>query len=368
MPNWAGSCWYYLRYLDPQNEEKLVAPQVEKYWMLTPKKSGKAPGAYSAKKCRIGGVDLYVGGVEHAVLHLLYSRFWHKVLYDLGHVSTPEPFQRLFNQGYVQAAAYLDERKVYVEASEVEEKEGKFFHKGEEVQREFGKMGKSLKNAVTPDEICENYGADTLRLYEMYMGPLDVSKPWNTRDIVGVYRFLQRVWRNLVNEDTGESRVTSGKAPEDLRRILHKTIHGVRRDMEELGFNTAISKLIELNNRLTGLDGIPREIADPLIRMLAPLAPHMAEELWSRLKKGSGSTVAYVAYPEPDEALLVEETVEIPIMMKGKVRAKIQVPADADAAAMEEAALGHPKIQEILKDKPPKKVVCVPKRVVNIVV
>ena len=352
MPNWAGSCWYYLRYLQPTNEDALVDPEVEQYWM-------KSAGA-------IGGVDLYVGGVEHAVLHLLYSRFWHKVLFDLGVVSTPEPFQRLFNQGYVQAAAFTDARGVYVEASEVTEEDGKFFHDGQPVTREYGKMGKSLKNAVAPDEICSEYGADTLRLYEMYMGPLEASKPWNTRDIIGSFRFLQRVWRNLVDEETSELQVTDQEAPEELRKALHKTIDGVRRDMSTLGFNTAIAKLIEFNNKLTSLDRLPREIAEGLVKMLAPIAPHICEELWQKL--GHGETVTYATYPAADASLLVEDTIEIPVMVKGKVRARIRIAADADPAAMEKAALDDPKVQEFTTGKKIKKIVAVPGRMVNLVV
>jgi leucyl-tRNA synthetase len=352
MPNWAGSCWYYLRYLDAANDDALVDPAVEKYWM-------KNPGA-------IGGVDLYVGGVEHAVLHLLYSRFWHKVLFDLGVVSTPEPFQRLFNQGYVQAAAFTDERGVYVEASEVTEENGEFFHKGRLVTREYGKMGKSLKNTVAPDEMCAEYGADTLRLYEMYMGPLDASKPWNTRDIIGSFRFLQRVWRNLVDEETSQLRVTDDAPPDELRKALHKTIDGVHRDMTTLGFNTAIAKLIEFNNKLTGLDNIPREIAEPLVKMLAPIAPHVGEELWQKL--GHDETVTFASYPEADKSLLIEDTIEIPVMVKGRVRARIVVAADADAATMEKTALADAKVQEFLAGKAPKKVIAVPGRMVNLVV
>ncbi len=368
MPNWAGSCWYYLRYLDPHNEKRMVDPEVERYWMLTPLSPGERPQRYDPKTCRIGGVDLYVGGAEHAVLHLLYARFWHKVLFDLGHVSTPEPFHRLFNQGYVQAAAYKDRRGVYVEASEVEERDGKFYYRGEEVTREFGKMGKSLKNAVTPDEICKQYGSDTLRLYEMYMGPLDASKPWNTRDIAGVYRFLQRLWRNLVDEDTGRLKVTDEPAGFELRKLLHKTIDAVRRDMEALAFNTAIARLIELNNALTGLAAVPREVADPLIRMLAPLAPHIAEELWSMLTGRSDGTIAYEPYPEADPALLVEDTVEVPVMIRGAVRARIVVPVGASSEAMEKAALAQPRVQEYLKGKTVRRIVCVPDKIVNIVV
>ncbi|MCX6526773.1 MAG: leucine--tRNA ligase, partial [Actinobacteria bacterium] len=239
MPQWAGSCWYELRYLDPTNTQFFVDPDVEKYWM-GPSSEGHT-----------GGVDLYVGGVEHAVLHLLYARFWHKVLHDLGHVSSEEPFHRLFNQGYIQAYAYRDDRGQTVPAEEVKEQDGSFFHADEKVHREYGKMGKSLKNIVTPDEMYDEYGADTFRLYEMAMGPLEASRPWNTRDVVGMQRFLQRLWRNVIDEDTGLLTVSQDAVPEILLRQLHKCISGVAADMEALRFNTAISKLIELNNDLT---------------------------------------------------------------------------------------------------------------------
>ena len=206
MPQWAGSCWYYLRYLDPTNEDAMVDPAVERAWARGTRDNGSA---------KTGLVDVYVGGVEHAVLHLLYARFWHKVLFDLGQVSTPEPFQRLVNQGYILAPAYQDERGSYVEATEVEERDGRYFADDVPVQREFGKMGKSLKNAVAPDDIYRDYGADTLRLYEMFMGPLDASRPWNTADIIGVHRFLQRLWRNVIDEETGEAR---GRRRSDRRR------------------------------------------------------------------------------------------------------------------------------------------------------
>jgi leucyl-tRNA synthetase len=274
MPQWAGSCWYELRYLDPTNTERFVDPEVERYWM-GPQSEGDT-----------GGVDLYVGGVEHAVLHLLYARFWHKVLYDLGFVSSGEPFRRLFNQGYIQAYAFTDARGVYVPADEVEEVDGSYVWKGQPVTREYGKMGKSLKNSVTPDDMFAEYGADTLRLYEMSMGPLDVSRPWETRAVVGSYRFLQRLWRNLVDESTGTVTVHDGAADLETRRALHRAIDGVRRDMENLRFNTAIAKVIELNNvltRLSGGHGLPREVAEPLVLLAAPLTPHIAEELWARL-------------------------------------------------------------------------------------
>src|SRR3954447_10538496 len=236
MPQWAGSCWYYLRYLDPMNRERVADPEIERYWMAT---SGTP-----------GGVDLYVGGVEHAVLHLLYARFWHKVLFDLGHVSTPEPFQKLFNQGYVQAASYTDERGFYVEATEVEERDGRFFHDGKPVTRSYGKMGKSLKNSVTPDDVIRDYGADALRLYEMFLGPLDQDRPWETQGITGLSRFLQRVWRYVIDEETGVPRITDDEPSLELQRILHRRIAEVRHDVERMHFNTAISSLMELSNEL----------------------------------------------------------------------------------------------------------------------
>ena len=221
-----------------------------------------------------GGVDLYVGGVEHAVLHLLYARFWHKVLFDLGEVSSLEPYARLFNQGYIQAAAFKDAREIYVEATEVEgnDQDG-FTFQGEPVTREWGKMGKSLKNAVSPDDMYEQYGADTLRLYEMAGGPLDASRPWETRDVVGMYRFLQRLWRTIVDEETGACTVVDAPADDATRVLLHRTIDVVRTEMDALRFNTAIAKLIELNNHVTKLDATPREVAEPMVLMVAPLVP-----------------------------------------------------------------------------------------------
>ncbi len=366
MPNWAGSCWYYLRYLDPRNDDALAGSNVESYWMLRAKEGEDRPERYDPETARLGGVDLYVGGAEHAVLHLLYARFWHKVLFDLGHVSTPEPFHRLFNQGYVQAAAYKDARGVYVEASRVEEKDDEFFFAGEPVTREFGKMGKSLKNAVTPDEICAEYGADTLRLYEMAMGPLEMSKPWNTRDIIGVHRFLQRLWRNLVDERTGRLLVSHEPPSDELRRALHKTIDGVTRDMEALGFNTAIAKLIELNNQLVSLEAVPSEVAYALVKMIAPLAPHFAEELWEKLEHSE--TIAYEPYPEFDPALLIEDRIEIPVQVNGKVRAKIEIPSNAERGDYESFARGDEKVAALLDGKTVRKVIAVPGKLVNFVI
>ena len=366
MPQWAGSCWYELRYLDPTNEHAFVDPEVERYWMGP--QGVRADGTEHP-----GGVDLYVGGVEHAVLHLLYARFWHKVLHDLGHVSSKEPYYRLFNQGYILAAAFTDERGVHVDATAVaDDGEGNYTYEGRPVTREYGKMGKSLKNAVAPDDMYDQYGADTLRLYEMAMGPLDASRPWETQAVVGMYRFLQRVWRNLVDEDTGASRVHDAPADDDTRRLLHRTIDGVAADMEHLRFNTAIAKLIELNNHLTtvanntGL-GMTREVAGAFVLMLAPLAPHVAEELW-QTALGHDTTLTYVAFPVADPALLVADTVEYPVQVNGKVRAVITVAADAPTDVVQATALAEPNVAAHLDGRAPKKLIVVPGRMVNVVV
>jgi len=360
MPQWAGSCWYELRYLDPENNERFVDAEVERYWM------GSRGGPDSGDP---GGVDLYVGGVEHAVLHLLYARFWHKVLYDLGQVSSEEPYRRLFNQGYIQAYAYTDARGSYVPAEEVvENPDGGFTWNNAPVRREYGKMGKSLKNVVTPDEMCERYGADTFRLYEMSTGPMDVSRPWSTRDVVGSQRFLQRVWRNLVDETTGALRVSDDEPDEATLRALHKAIAGVHGDFVALHYNTAAAKLIELNNHLTKAypdGGLPRSVAEPLVLMMAPLTPHIAEELWARL--GHTTSLAYGPFPVADERYLVEESVEYPIQVNGKVRSRVTVAADAGADAVEAAALADAKVVELLAGRAPRKVIVVPGRLVNVV-
>ncbi|GAB2627243.1 leucine--tRNA ligase [Streptomyces capparidis] len=353
MPNWAGSCWYPLRYLDPDNDEKLVDPEVERYWM-GPRTSGAS-----------GGVDLYVGGQEHAVLHLLYSRFWHKVLYDLGHVSSKEPFHRLFNQGMIQAYVYRDARGIAVPAAEVEEREDGWYHDGEPVRRELGKMGKSLKNAVTPDEICAEYGADTLRLYEMAMGPLDVSRPWDTRAVVGSYRLLQRLWRNVVDEATGELSVTDDAPDEATLRALHKAIDGVRSDMEGLRFNTAIAKVTELNNHLTKLPAVPRSVAEPLVLLVAPLAPHIAEELWRRL--GHTESLVHEPFPVADPALVQDETVTCVVQVRGKVKARLEVPPTIGERELEELALKDEAVLAALGGAGIRKVVVRAPKLVNVV-
>jgi leucyl-tRNA synthetase len=359
MPNWAGSCWYELRYLDPHNDKAPVDPEIERYWM----------GPQWEGDC--GGVDLYVGGAEHAVLHLLYSRFWHKVLYDLGHVSSFEPYRRLFNQGLIQAYEYTDRRGLYVDAHDVTEREGAYWYGGEQVNRQLGRMGKSRKNAVAPDEMYESYGADTMRLYEMFSGPLDQSRPWETKDVAGVYRLLQRIWRNVVDEESGDTTVVDGELDDTTKRILHRTIAAVRDGMEKLRFNVSVAKITELNNHLTarylGEGGVPRDAAEPLVLLLAPFAPHIAEELWSRL--GHPDSLAMEPFPEADPAWLVDETVEIPVQFNGKVRARIQVPADADGEAIEALARADAQVATLLAaNGAVRKVVVVPGRLINFVV
>jgi len=354
MPNWAGSSWYELRYIDPYETDRFVDPVNERYWM------GPTDSAES------GGVDLYIGGQEHAVLHLLYDRFWHKVLFDLGHVSSREPFHKLFHQGMIQAYAYTDSRGAYVPAEQVEEVDGQYVWDGQVVQREYGKMGKSQKNVVTPDEMCERYGADTFRLYEMGMGPLDVSRPWETRAVVGSQRFLQRLWRNVVDETSGEATVVDAEPDTETVRTLHRTIDGVRDDMENLRMNTAIAKLISLNNHVVGLQQVPRSVIEPLVLMTAPFAPHVAEELWQRL--GHDRSLANVEFPVADAAHLVVETVTYPVQINGKVRDRVEVPADAPASDVEKAALSVDKVVAALDGRTPRKVIVVPGRMVSIVV
>jgi leucyl-tRNA synthetase len=359
MPNWAGSCWYYLRYIDPANGSQLVDPSLESYWM----------GEH--------GVDLYVGGAEHAVLHLLYARFWHKVLFDLGHVSGAEPFYKLVNQGMIQAYAYRDARGIIVDAAAVTDQSGaaatevqdqpdrQYRYDGEIVLQEYGKMGKSLKNSVNPDDITAEYGCDTLRLYEMYLGPLEQSKPWNTRDIIGVHRFLRRVWRNMIDDD-GNVRVTDGEPGEEILRLLHKTIDRVTNDFDRMSFNTAIAALIEFNSSLVGSDGISRVVAETLLKLLSPLAPHIAEELWSLIDSdGSPSTSEW---PRADPELLKDDQLTIAVQVNGKVRASIVV----DAAAAKEAVIALARKEEnvlrFVEGKTVRREIYVPGRIVNIVV
>ncbi|WP_406530129.1 leucine--tRNA ligase [Streptomyces sp. I8-5] len=354
MPNWAGSCWYELRYLDPNNDQKLVDPAIEQYWM------GPREGQPT------GGVDLYVGGAEHAVLHLLYARFWSKVLHDLGHISSVEPFHKLYNQGMIQAFVYRDSRGIAVPAAEVEERDGQFYYQGEKVSRVLGKMGKSLKNAVTPDEICTEYGADTLRLYEMAMGPLDVSRPWDTRAVVGQYRLLQRLWRNVVDEETGEVTVVDTEPGEETLRALHKAIDGVGQDMAGMRFNTAIAKVTELNNHLTKAGGpLSRSVAESLVLLVAPLAPHIAEELWRRL--GHTESVVHQDFPVADPAYVVDETVTCVVQVKGKVKARLEISPSITDEELEALALADPAVVAALDGAGIRKVIVRAPKLVNIV-
>ena len=322
MPQWAGSCWYHLRYLDPADDGSLADPAIERYWMSP------------------SGVDLYVGGVEHAVLHLLYARFWHQVLYDRGVVSSPEPFGRLFNQGYILADAFTDARGLYVPSAEVTRTSGGWTHGGQPVTRRAGKMGKSLKNGVSPDEIYSSYGADTLRLYEMAMGPLDGDRPWRADDITGMHRFLQRLWRLIIDESTGETVTAAFPLAEDTERLLHQTIAVVREDFAALRYHTAIARIIELTTHASRLPSVPRALAEPLVLMVAPLAPHIAEELWQRL--GHQDSLAREPFPEADPALAGPASVTLPVQVNGTVRFTIEVPAGATRDDIAEALARHP--------------------------
>jgi len=388
MPGWAGSCWYYLRYCDPRNAERFVGESAERYWMTgTPPPRGGSVSSSSTPsggRDSSGGVDLYIGGAEHAVLHLLYARFWHKVLFDLGLVSTDEPFARLFHQGLILSHAYQREDRTLVPVDEVEERgEGVFVERatGRPATQIVAKMSKSLRNVINPDDVIAEYGADTFRLYEMYLGPLEAAKPWNPRDITGLYRFLQRAWRLIIDEETGDTRLTDGAhgarsasecpatdspAVNAIEKLLHRTIAKVGADAERLAFNTAIAAMIEFVNAATAAGGLTRDQADRFARTLAPFAPHMAEELWARL--GGRGFVSHAPWPEHDEAMLRDDEVEIAVQIAGKVRGKIVVPADADAARIESIALADAKVREAIAGRAVRKVIVVPGRLVNIVV
>jgi len=375
MPGWAGSCWYYLRYADPKNSQRFMSRDAEHYWMVSSKRDAHglqsvgvdgADGPYDAKTHHAGGVDLYIGGNEHAVLHLLYARFWHKALFDLGEVSTPEPFGRLFHQGMITSWAYRDSTGRTVPVDEVEERGGKFFLKtgGEEVAQIVAKMSKTLKNVVNPDDVIAEYGADTFRLYEMYMGPLEQSKPWNPRDIEGPFRFLQRAWRLTVDEQSGALRC-AGSPDDAVEKLLHRTIDKVAGDIERLALNTAIAAMIEFVNLATKSGGLTRDQISSFAVMLSPFAPHLAEELWSKLN--DQSTIAHEPWPAVNAALLRDDEIELPVQINGKVRGKITVPAGADAKALEKAVMQDAKITQFLEGKSIRKVVAVPGKIINIV-
>jgi len=342
MPQWAGSCWYYLRYIDARNNDQAWAPAKEKYWMP---------------------VDLYVGGAEHAVLHLLYSRFWHKVLFDLGLVSTKEPFQKLVNQGMILGISYKDGRGALVPQDFVEPRDGKFFHKqtGEALVEFPAKMSKSLKNVVNPDDVIKEYGADSMRLYEMFMGPLEAVKPWNTAGVEGVYRFLRRAWRLLANAEI----VDAMDLTKDQLHVLHATIKKVTEDTETMNFNTAISQMMIFLNEFGALEKLPRQVAEAFVKLLAPYAPHLGEELWERL--GHQGTIAYEPWPAFDPALAVKDEVEILVQLCGKPATRMMFPASISKEDLEKAVMTSAEVTKLIQGKTVRKVVCVPGRLVNIV-
>jgi leucyl-tRNA synthetase len=318
MPQWAGSCWYFLRYIDPKNDAALADPAKLKYWLP---------------------VDLYVGGAEHAVLHLLYSRFWHKVLFDRGYVPCAEPFRRLVNQGMIL---------------------------GENNE----KMSKARGNVINPDDVIREYGADSLRLYEMSMGPLEAVKPWATNGVVGVYRFLGKVWRLMIDEADGPVKLSAAvkdvEPDKETLRLLHRTIQKVTEDTDGMRFNTAISTMIIFTNHLTKQEVRPRAVLEPFVLLLAPYSPHVAEELWRAL--GHTTTLAYETWPKYDAELTKADEIEVPVQVNGKLRAVVAVPAETDSAGLEAAARAHDKVAEALAGKTVKKVIIKPKQLVNFVV
>ena len=370
MPQWAGSCWYYLRYLDPHNDKEFCAADKEKSWMP---------------------VDLYVGGAEHAVLHLLYARFWHKVLFDRGHVHTPEPFGRLVNQGmilgemeytgyknnaqWISAIKDIPEHWESVRLNEDRiEKQGDFFVLKENpkirVDARAYKMSKSRGNVINPDEVVDEYGADSMRLYEMFMGPLESTKPWSMRGVEGVFRFLNRVWRLFIDDRSEDMKlvdqVKDVEPDKETLHLLHQTIKRVTNDLDTMSFNTAIAAMMEFSNHLTRQEIRPRTALNTFVLLLSPFAPHLAEELWRVL--GDAGTIAYEPWPTYDDALTKADQIEVPIQINGKLRSKITVPADIDQAALQAAALADEKIRSLLGGKTIKKVIVVPGKLVNIVI
>ncbi len=343
MPQWGGSCWYYLRYIDPKNNERFVDPEKEKYWMP---------------------VNLYVGGTEHAVLHLLYARFWHKVLFDLGLVSTPEPFARLVNQGMITSFAYQRPNKTLVQADQVIEKEpGVFVDKntGEVLERVIAKMSKSLKNVINPDDVEAEYGADTMRMYEMFMGPLQVSKPWSTSGIAGVWRFIDKIWRLA-----DEREIVDEKAPAELMKSLHKTIKKVTDDTSSLNFNTAISQMMIYISDLSKMEKLPREAWEPFVLMLSPYTPHLAEELWE--KAGYKPSIANEKWPVYDPAMVVDAEVSIVVQINGKVRAKLTIAKDTPKEEMVALAKDNENVKRYLDGATVLKEIVVPNKLVSFVI
>jgi leucyl-tRNA synthetase len=356
MPQWAGSCWYYLRFCDPGNKEKPWGPGLEKYWMP---------------------VDLYVGGAEHAVLHLLYSRFWHKVLFDRGHVTTMEPFQRLVNQGMILSITYRSSEGKIIPYAKIRFEEGKAFHAetGEELSGETEKMSKSRGNVIPVDVPLRQYGADTTRLYEMFMGPLEATKPWSMQGVEGISRFLNRAWRMIVDEEAPEVCLNSRISPSsddgdqpsvDQLCTTHKTIHAVTEDMEALRFNTAISRLMEFVNFFTGQQTRPRSCMETFVLLLAPMAPHLAEEMWRAL--GHSDSITYHSWPACDENYTREDIIEVPVQINGRLRGRLVVSAAAGSEELQNSALADPRVRKHIGDSVVKKVIVVPKRLINIVI
>ena len=381
MPQWAGSCWYYLRFIDPKNDQVFIDPELEKQWMP---------------------VDLYIGGAEHAVLHLLYARFWHKVLFDRGHLQTAEPFNRLVNQGmilgdveftgfqtgsgdWVSANLVSEDEdrnpvdqsgekltSVKVDAEDVEKSNDDFVLKANgaiRIDSRAYKMSKSRGNVVNPDDIVSNYGADSLRLYEMFMGPLEQSKPWSMNGVSGVRNFLDRVWRMVIDKDQEQtvlhSAVVDVDPTDEQTRTLHKTIKAVTQDIESLSFNTAIARMMEFTNFFTRQAQRPKSIMQSFVLLLSPFAPHVAEELWKTL--GNEKSLAYQAWPQFDEALTVDASVEVPVQIMGKIKSKIMVPTGTSKDDLLALAKADPKIAKLLEGKTIRKEIAVPDRLVNIV-
>ncbi len=394
MPQWAGSCWYYLRYLDPKNDKAFCDPAKAKYWLP---------------------VDLYVGGAEHAVLHLLYSRFWHKVLYDRGHVPTPEPFHKLVNQGMILGEVQYritptafgkhqgmladkglaavrvkgEDEEYYVignppkeqgkpitlDEEQVEKRKGKTYLAGTDLELlgRADKMSKSRNNVVNPDDVVKEYGADSLRLFEMFMGPLEATKPWSMSGVEGVYRFLGRVWRLMIDDRAEDMKLADAvqdtEPDQETRRLLHRTIQKVTEDLEAQPiprFNTAIAAMMEFTNHLTKLTGRPKSVLNSFVLLLSPFAPHLAEELWNAL--GHEKTLAYEPWPTFDPALTRAEEVEVPVQINGKLKARLMVPPDIDKATLEKTARADERIKSQLEGKQIKKVIVVPGKLVNIVI
>jgi leucyl-tRNA synthetase len=341
MPQWAGSCWYYLRFCDPHNDQEPWSREAEKYWM---------------------SVDMYVGGVEHAVLHLLYARFWHKVLYDCGYVTGLEPFQTLRNQGLVVARSYRQERGGYVDPDHVIEKNGKYFHKetGEELISQIEKMSKSKLNGVTPDDIIEEFGADALRLYEMFMGPLEKEKVWNTEAVTGCRRFLNRFYDLVTSEKV------SDQESEEALKLGHRLVHGVCQDIQQLHFNTAIAKMMEFMNEFSKLEHYPRKVLKMAIQTLAPFAPHLAEESWEML--GFREPLSYAPYPEINPDYLQDEMITYVVQVNGKLRGRFELPKDQTESFILEAAKKHPAISKFIEGAAIKKVIFVPNKLLNLVI